>query len=168
MARTMNLTWGLLLVGLAVGCSQQLDDGLKPEAASQYIAGSEPAEAIPVGAARAEAKDGAEIALVGHIGGSTKPFVDGALAFTIVDPKVPYCAPDEGCPTPWDYCCTQNDVKDNIAMVKLVDESGSTVTGDARNVLGVKELSLVVAKGVAQRDEAGNLTLLAEKVYVRK
>jgi len=88
-------------------------------------------------------------------------------AFTIVDPKVPYCQPEEGCPTPWDYCCTQDQVKENIATVKIMDDSGQLVTGDARRVLGVKELSTVVVQGEAQRDDQGNLTIAASKVFVR-
>lgn len=38
---------------------------------------------------------------------------------------------------------------------------------DARKLLNVKELSTVVVKGEAQRDEAGNLTVLASGVYVK-
>ena len=74
---------------------------------------------------------------------------------------------DEGCPTPWDYCCTQDQVKDNIATVKLVDAEGKPVTDDARKLLGVKELSVVVAEGTARRDESGNLTVAATKIFVR-
>jgi hypothetical protein len=33
--------------------------------------------------------------------------------------------------------------------------------------LGAKELSTVVVKGKAKRDDAGNLTVLASGVYVR-
>jgi hypothetical protein len=93
--------------------------------------------------------------------------VDGLAAFTIVDTAVPYCAADEGCPTPWDYCCTQNQVKDNIATVKVVDDEGNPVADDARALLGVRELSTVVVKGKAQRDDQGNLTIAASEVYVR-
>jgi hypothetical protein len=136
-------------------------------AMSPYVAKTEPVGALPVGEARRTAKTNDEIALVGHIGGSAKPFVDGMAAFTIVDPKVAYCAPDEGCPTPWDYCCEQNEVKQNIAVVKIVDAKGKTVAQDAKKLLGVKELSLVVAQGIAQRDEQGNLTLMATHVYLK-
>ena len=134
---------------------------------SRYVVTSEPADAMPVGEARESVKDNQEVTLVGTIGGSTEPFVDGLSAFTIVDPKVPYCSPDEGCPTPWDYCCTQDQVKNNIATVKVVDESGSPVSGDARELLGVKELSTVVVEGIAERDDEGNLTVAATRVFVR-
>ncbi|MDZ4852452.1 MAG: hypothetical protein SGI77_24450 [Pirellulaceae bacterium] len=133
-----------------------------------YVTKTEPAGAIPVGEARSSAKSDEHVVLVGHIGGSAKPFVDGIAAFTVVDPKVPYCAAKEGCPTPWDYCCEQGQVKDNIALVQIVDDAGKTIAEDARKLLGVKELNLVVVSGKAQRDEAGNLTLLADKVFLKK
>ena len=52
-------------------------------------------------------------------------------------------------------------------MVKVVDENGSLVKADARELLKVKELTTVVVTGEAQRDDAGNLTLLASGVYVK-
>jgi hypothetical protein len=91
-----RITLGLLSLA-AVGC--QSKDGIvssagSPQANSSYLLNSEPAGAMPVGKARDESKDGEEITLVGRIGGSSKPFVEGLAAFTIVDPKVPYCPPD--------------------------------------------------------------------------
>ena len=38
---------------------------------------------------------------------------------------------------------------------------------DARKLLGVKELSTVVIQGKATRDDQGNLTVAATKVFVR-
>ncbi len=164
-----------MLVGvLAVfaGCSnsdvaQNSEPASSGPTDSRYVAESEPAGAMPVGEAREAVENEQAVTLVGTIGGSSEPFVDGLAAFTIVDPKVPYCSPDEGCPTPWDYCCTQDQVKGNIATVKVVDESGSPVSGDARSLLGVKELSTVVVEGKAKRDDQGNLTIAATKVFVR-
>ncbi len=165
------LNSALLVVALgAVGC-QSKDSGStaahENQASSVYLVTSEPTGAIPVGEARAKSGDGEEIVLVGRIGGSSKPFIDGLAAFTIVDPKVPHCAAGEGCPTPWDYCCETAAVKENIATVKIVDESGQPVTQSARDLLQVKELSTVVVKGKAKRDDQGNLTVAANQVFVR-
>lgn len=52
-------------------------------------------------------------------------------------------------------------------MVKIVDASGKPVATDARKLLGIKELQTVVVHGVAKRDESGNLTVLADGVFVR-
>jgi hypothetical protein len=165
----ITVSFACLTLGM-VGCgsSQTAQDSDSTTVDSRYVVQTEPEGAVAVGDARQSVEDEQMITLVGTIGGSSEPFVDGIAAFTIVDPKVPYCAPDEGCPTPWDYCCTQDQVKDNIATVKVVDEGGNPVVEDARGLLGVKELSTVVVKGKAKRDEQGNLTIAASKVFVRK
>lgn len=165
--------WMLVgLVTLSAGCSntevaQSPDQGASLATGSQYLTETEPAGAVAVGEARQSVAGEQAITLVGTIGGSSEPFVDGLAAFTIVDTKVPCCGVDEGCPTPWDYCCTQDQVKDNIATVKIVDEAGRTVADDARKLLGVKELSTVVVEGNALRDDQGNLTIAATHIFVR-
>ncbi len=165
---------GLSLL-LTSGCSDAPQDNgaankteaIAPDTGTQYLTSSEPATVMDVADARKSAKADEAVAIVGRIGGSGDPFVDGVAAFTVVDLKIAYCSADEGCPTPWDYCCTQNQVKDNIATVKLVDAEGKPVTDDARKLLGVKELSVVVAEGTARRDASGNLTVAATKIFVR-
>lgn len=167
----MKKVLSFVVLGLVLtGCGQSHDSGghtAESSLGTQYLADSEPTGALPVGQARESAKDEQAVTLVGTIGGSEQPFVDGLAAFTIVDPKVPYCAPDEGCPTPWDYCCTQDQVKTNIATVKVVDDAGKPVSTDARSLLNVKELATVVVQGTAHRDDQGNLTVAASKVFVR-
>jgi hypothetical protein len=168
---------GAIAISLSlIGCGQsdtasnvETADGSTPSAADAlYVVSEEPEGALPVGDARKSIKDKEEIVLEGRIGGSTKPFVDGIAAFTIVDTKVPYCSEDEGCPTPWDYCCEQNAVKDNIATVKLVDADGKPVMKDARQLLGIKELNTVIVKGIATRDDEGNLSVQADEVFVKE
>ena len=161
----------LLAMGCAclVGCGQAKDgspdtNSSAPNAA--YLLNSEPAGAVGVGEGRKSTDE--EVTIVGRIGGSAKPFVNGLAAFTIVDPKVPYCAPEEGCPTPWDYCCETNQLKDNSATITIVDDQGTPIAGDAKSLLGVKELSTVVVHGKAQRDNQGNLTVAARRVFVRQ
>lgn len=167
----MNSCVALLGVSLlAVGCSPSENGTTESKSAvvdSQYAAKSEPAGALPVGEARESVEDGQEVVLVGVVGGSSKPFIEGLAAFTVVDPNVPYCAAEEGCPTPWDYCCTQDQVKDNVATIKIVDGSGNAVTQDARELVNLKELSTVVVTGKASRDDQGNLTVAANQVFVR-
>ncbi len=163
----------IALVLLALGspgcesnvASNQLAGGA--QSSSSYLVQNEPADAVPVGVARKQSENGQEVTLFGIIGGSSKPFVEGLAAFTIVDPKVPYCADEEGCPTPWDYCCQTDAVKDNIATIKIVDDAGKPVRQSARDLLNVRELSTVVVKGKAKRDDQGNLTVAANQVFVR-
>ncbi len=170
------MTWKelLALLGFFTLCAAPAGCGQAPATSetsapdATYVAASEPAGAIPVGEARQSAADREPLVLVGRIGGSPKPFIDDMAVFTIVDPEVRSCVDEEGCPTPWDYCCTQDQVKENIATVKVVDSQGSPLATDARRLLGVKELNLVVVQGEARRDDAGNLSLLAGKVFVKE
>lgn len=160
------------LTAMASGCSDGNADGdaslaRSSSQPSEYLTDKEPTDGQPVGAARSTVEDGQTVTLVGTIGGSMEPFVEGLAAFTIVDPSVPYCAPDEGCPSPWDYCCTQDQVAENIATVMLVDSAGNPVEEDARELLGVQELATVTVRGTAERDAEGNLTIAANKVFVR-
>jgi hypothetical protein len=174
-----NETWkafaSLALAALAVGCGQTTTAPV-PQTTSTAPAASaagaevllheQPADAQPVGAVRESAEDGIEVTILGRIGGGENPWVDGRAAFTIVDPKIEPCKPGEGCPTPWDYCCSTDQLPQHRALIKVVDAAGGTVERDARQLLGVKELQTVVVKGIAKRDEAGNLTVLADRVFV--
>ncbi len=162
----------LLTVWLA-GCNQPNASPPKvaadtPSAApkSGLLLADQLVDAKPVGDVRESAEDGAEVAIVGRIGGDANPWVEGRAAFTIVDPKLEPCQPDEGCPTPWDYCCSTDLLPKNRALVKFVTAEGDTLEEDARKLLGVKELQTVVVKGKAKRDETGNLTVLAEGLFV--
>ena len=172
MKRIMALAFLGLAAGLLAGCGS--GDSASQTAASvapigkAYLLASEPADGKDVVAAREAAKDGEEVTVVGRIGGDTTPWVNGMAAFKIVDPAAKSCSdiPGDNCPTPWDYCC-ESDLGQKTALVKVVGADGKPVSTDARELLGVKELQTVVVTGKAKRDDAGNLTILAEKVYVR-
>ncbi|MDZ4688637.1 MAG: hypothetical protein SH850_26485 [Planctomycetaceae bacterium] len=170
-------TWtafvSLALAVVAVGCGQsatgpapQTTSATPSVASASVLLHEQPADAKPVADVRGSAEDGVDVTILGRIGGGANPWVDGRAAFTIVDPKVAPCHPSEGCPTPWDYCCSTDQLPKNSAMIKIVDTAGGTVEQDARQLLGVKELQTVVVKGKAKRDEAGNLTVLASGVFV--
>jgi hypothetical protein len=146
------------------GCGKSSSTGVD---GSSYLLTAEPSGALGVAAAKLDKTDEV-VTVVGRIGGSEKPFVEGIAAFTIVDPQIAPCGVDEGCPTPWDYCCAQDKMKDNLATVKVVDSKGSPITADAKQLLKIKELSTVVVQGKPQRDPEGNLTILASKVYVKE
>lgn len=168
---TLVITMIASLAGLA-GCGSTAtspsSDVPSAEGAAYRLA-EEPAAAKGVKEAKEASKDGEDVTLVGRIGGDTNPWIEGQAAFLIVDPALKPCneKDDDACPTPWDYCCDAGDLPANKAMVKVVDSSGKTVATDARKLLGLKELQTVVVQGKAKRDEAGNLTVLAEGVFVR-
>ncbi|TWT57288.1 hypothetical protein KOR42_06470 [Thalassoglobus neptunius] len=140
------------------------------EAGEQYFLTEEPADALDVIEAREATQSDEEVVVFGQIGGSHEPFVDGRAMFTVVDDSLESCneIPGDSCSTPWDYCCETPKLKGATALVKVVDENGDPIKTDARELLGVRELTSVIVKGNAQRDDAGNLTILASSIYVKK
>lgn len=164
-------------VSMFVGCTgnTSTDSPTTSESApaidgSLFLLTEEPDGASDVIAGREESADGDDVLLVGRIGGSANPWVEGRAAFTIVDGSLKACTdiPGDECPKPWDYCCETDKLASSTALIKVVDTDGSTVKADAKSLLDVQELSTVVVKGKAQRDDAGNLTVLATSVFVKK
>jgi hypothetical protein len=178
--RSMALLAGLAFVGYLVGCSQPTAErhdsatspsgGVAQGEGARFLLDQEPAGAAAVIQVREEAVDGDEITLVGRIGGSVNPWIAGRAAFSVVDESIKACSdiPGDGCPTPWDYCCQTHLLPTATALVKIVDEHGELVNADAPDLLNVTELSTVVVQGKAERDDAGNLAILARGVFVKK
>lgn len=162
---------------LAAGCAEEsstntstITDSAKPTIdGSKYLLSEEPTEVSTVIEARESSEDGADVVLVGRIGGSVNPWVEGRAAFSIVDPSLKACSdiPGDECKIPWDYCCETHKLPTSTALVKFVDEEGRALKSDARELLSLKELQTVVVRGKAKRDEAGNLTVLANGLFVR-
>jgi hypothetical protein len=134
-----------------------------------YLLEEEPKDAADVIATRKESKDQQEIVVVGRIGGRVNPWVKGAAAFSIVDCSLTPCNEIEGdtCKTPWDYCCEPNLSKGTLLVI-VTAKDGKVVKKDARQLLGVKELDTVTLVGKVKRDKAGNVSILASKLYVAK
>jgi hypothetical protein len=161
---------------LIIGCSRE-DTASTPgvsqtsssTAVKKYLLTAEPAGAKTVKEVRSEAKDGDEVVIVGHIGGEKKPWVEGRAVFWIVDSSIKPCPPEEGCPTPWDCCCTpKEELLKAMATIKVVDDQGRSIPVDARQLLSVKESQMIVVHGRANRDDKGNLVVLADGVFVRR
>jgi len=176
----MKSTWTaaivlLLAVGLA-GCqqgnskSQASGDAAPSAERGTFLLSEEPQGARHVIEAREATSDGEDVVVVGRIGGGTNPWIEGRAAFSIVDGSLKACSdiPGDQCPTPWDYCCATDKLPTSTALVKVVDDQGQLVQGDAKTLLNVEELATVVVKGKAQRDDEGNLTVLANGVFVKK
>ncbi len=137
------------------------------DAGDAYKLDEPPKDAQDVVAVRKEAKDKQDVVVVGRIGGRPNPWIKGAAAFSIVDRSLKPCNEIEGdtCKTPWDYCCESN-LPQATVLVMFMDEEGKIVKQDARELLGVKELDTLTIVGKAKRDKAGNVTVMASKVFV--
>lgn len=169
--QTMAMLGMCVAALVAVGCSQDgtaSSSGPSAEGA-KFLLNRAPGGALEVMAAKASAKDDDEVIVVGRIGGKVDPWVSGLAAFDLADNSLRACndIPGDECETPWDYCCDPNVDKGRV-QVQVVDDSGKVVKADARKLLGVKELDTIVVRGTAKVDEAGNLTVLATGIFVKK
>ena len=156
-----------------IGCSSEPASKENPStratpAGQKYLLADEPKGAQAVTEVGESSKDDQQVTVVGRIGGSAKPWIEGMAAFTIVDESLEPCAPDEGCPTPWDYCCSINSIPKAALMVQVVDEGGKPLQSDAREMLGLKELQTVVVQGRVQRDADDSIVVLADGIHVKK
>ncbi|MHB8864809.1 MAG: hypothetical protein ACYC6N_20570 [Pirellulaceae bacterium] len=180
--RLMSVAWvGLLFLGS--GCQKTADpDGGGPNAAgAAYLLNAEPEAAQSVVDARAlleEKKEPWDIVVVGRIDGLGQPTWDPErAAFMIADLSL---APEKGNQqaehdeTPQhdaDNCpfCKVKKKKElaGLALIQVVDSSGTTLAVDARQLLGLSEGQIVVVRGEGQVDSLGTLVVRARGIYVR-
>ena len=158
-------------VGWMSGCGDR--SAVSPTVAidvAPYLLSESPGDAEEVKSVHAASENERDVVIVGKIGGRSDPWIEGRAAFNIVDRSVKSCSdiPGDGCRTPWDYCCTQDDLSGATALVKVVGGDGRALSGDARKLFGVKELQTVIIKGTARKDQAGNLTVVASGLFLEK
>ncbi len=172
------------MIAFAVGCEKspsnasqssttgapKSGDAAAPALPATLFLATAPSEVQEVKAAKAALKQGDAVTVRGRIGGSVDPFVSGRAVFTIVDKSMPACSdnPDDGCETPWDYCCeTRADIVAHAATVQVVDAAGQPLKIDVKDASGLKPLTEVIIVGtVAHRDDAGNFVINASGVFV--
>ena len=167
----------LLSLPVAVGCGAAGESSVKAAHAapvsidgSKFLLDEEPEDAVGVIEAREEAADGQSIVLVGRIGGSTNPWIEGRAAFMLLDASMNVVAEgedsEEGEICTGDCCATER--LNCTTLVKVVDAEGKLVAVDSRELLGLKESDMVVIAGKAKKDDSGNFVMLASGVYVRR
>jgi len=108
---------------------------------------------------------GEEVVVEGRISNVVKGFA----TFNLVDAELYYCgkgqAADE-CKTPWDYCCV--DAGERAAATLSVDARGADGKVLAGALPGLRLLDLVVVKGRLEKDDHGNVTVVATGWFTRE
>ena len=116
MKRQVSVGVYLILSVLLMACSRQSTDVPPATTAytdtelaaerSRFLLQDEPQGASGVIDVRADASDQDSVVIVGRIGGSANPWVEGRAAFSIVDLSLKSCLEcgSMDCPKPWDYC----------------------------------------------------------------
>lgn len=170
----LTLLSAAVSLAAVVGCGQAPESPPTAKASvtfdgAQFKLSDEPEGAVGVIAAREDAEDGAPLVLVGRVGGSAKPWVEGRAAFTLLDASMSIVAEGEDSGEAevcmGDCCATER--LSCTTLVKVVDEQGKLVPIDSRELLGLKESDMVVVTGTTKKDQSGNFTMLANGVYVR-
>ncbi len=137
---------------------------------SKYLLSEEPDGAIGVIETRKTAANGEPVVVVGRIGGATNPWIEGRAAFMLLDASMMIVA-DGTESTEGEICmdeCCATERSGSTTLVKIVDENGKVLAVDARQLLGVAADDMVVVRGSASKDDAGNFVVLAQGVHVRR
>ncbi|MFP6769028.1 MAG: hypothetical protein VB859_12705 [Planctomycetaceae bacterium] len=163
---------GLIMLALLPGCGDEVPapGGSVPIDVSKYLLPEVPEGARSVKAIYESSTDKQDVVIEGKIGGRVDPWVEGRAAFEIVDVSLKSCSdiPGDDCPTPWDYCCVQDELSGARALVKVVGADGKPLAGGAKKLFKIRELQTVVVRGTVRRDDKGNLTVLAHGLFVRE
>lgn len=166
------LTFSLLGLTLALAaCSDKSEPVARsaPLPPGLFLA-TEPAGARDVKDIKPGAKVGEAVTLIGRIGGSTEPFVEGRALFTMVDQRVKACGEGtamDSCETPWDYCCEPRDqLTLNMATVRIVGPDGQPLKTGLKDVQGLNHLVKVAVVGTVAEATGENLVVNASGLYV--
>ncbi|MHB8973355.1 MAG: hypothetical protein ACYC3X_24620 [Pirellulaceae bacterium] len=165
------------------GCQQSSDKdrGATSAAAAAYLLPAEPEAAQSVVDIRAlleEKKEPTDVVVVGRIGGLGQATWDPEQAvFMIADLSLAPAQGAEGakhdetpkhdaenCP----FCrATQKKELAGLALIQLVDRSGSIPAVDVRELLGLSEGQAIVVRGEGQVDKLGTVIVRANGIYVK-
>ncbi len=147
-------------------------DGAKPggnaDAVKPYVLAAEPTNSIEVEAARATAKAGESVVVHGRV----QEVVEGRAAFMLVDASMKACNEKAGaadsCTTPWDFCCDDpTELAKKLVSVEVRGNTNSPLTASLLGNFGFDHLKHVVVKGKVETDAKGNVTIVADGIYVR-
>jgi hypothetical protein len=161
-----RFVWFPVLVVAACGGEPAGED---PAAAGPAAAAAAPAvaklvlPASPAGAVSVLDAKAAGPKEQGVVTGRVAYVVPGYAAFTLMDLSLPYCGEknkEDGCKSPWDYCCETKDTRTEHALV--VEARGEDGKPLATPVLpDLRLLDRVTVAGRLVKDEHGNHVLLA-------
>jgi hypothetical protein len=176
MTRTKTiLGLALALALLSAGaCSKKAATGGSTAASASklpehFYLEAAPAGAKPVGEVKATAKTGDPVVVTGRVGGGTDVFVEGVAVFKLVDASLKPCnedGPEDHCATPWDYCCVAPETLKGNTLTVEVAEGDQPIRENVRGFHHLDHLRTVTVKGVARKDAAGNVAVVASGVHV--
>lgn len=121
----------------------------------------------PVIEAKKGVQPGDEIVVRGRVGGAKRPFVNNRAIFRIVGEGPMACTEDEGCPTPWDFCCVPRDeLRQHAATIQVSNESGGPLRTAIKGRGGIEELTDLTIVGSVVTANRNALVVRATGIYV--
>jgi hypothetical protein len=166
MMRTIRLVIATCLLSLA-GCTGQSQHA---QLGQRFLLADEPSGAMGVLDYRETPPETADVTLVGRIGFAGLQWSSHSAMFELrdlsesIEDAASHVCHDENCP----FCKGKNGPDQSRAIVALVGDDGQVPPIDARKLLPLAEGQTVVVSGRAEVDEAGQLTVLARGLYVRR
>lgn len=161
---------GVLLLSCAsLGCSDSSADISKTVSTAhpEFQLSQEPSDPLEVLDAKERAQDGEPIVVVGRLGGGVEAWIEGRAAFLLADTRIlPACEVDEQCEDGCKSC--SEEMMAACTMVKFLDGDGKVLPVDARTLLGLKDQEIVVVQGTAKRDQAGNVSIAGNGIFIRR
>ena len=107
-----------------------------------------------------------EVVVVGRVGGGKSAFTENRAMFTLVDSELDPCPDEEGCPTPWDYCCYDPRDIHHASVTVEVHEGGRMMKVGVKDDHGLDHLKTVTVKGTLTKDDSDNYILVASGIHV--
>ena len=153
-----------LLLGSCGGAAEPETTG--PSQLDAFWSQDSPSGAREVLDIRSNAGAGDQIVVTGRI----QDFVDGRAFIKMTDSALKSCVdlngPDCGCPTPWDYCCEDPaKFKAGIIGVAFHDEGGRLLREGLKGFNGLNHLQTITVTGTVNKDDEGNVTVVATALH---
>lgn len=160
----------LVAVTLLSGCGESLDPkiaALRDKALSTTaLEGLKPIPDVRKALKSDELKVNSKFVVRARINaGDFPPFVDGMAAFVITD-ATGHDGDESHNPHECPFC--KRDINNVIAQVQFVDDAGTMIQKDARELFGLKEFDLVEVEGTGSFDDADMLMIKASRIYVKR
>ncbi len=147
------------------GTNKKTAEAALPEA---LFVSAAPSQSTGVKKIRSTAKVGDTVVVRGIIGGRKKAFLEDRAVMLLTDATLSPCPPEEGCPTPWDFCCeTKDTLLANTLTVQVVDAKGSPLKLSLDGSHGLAGTKTVVVEGLVSSTEGG-VVIDATKIHLEK
>ncbi|MEQ8765956.1 MAG: hypothetical protein RL885_18705 [Planctomycetota bacterium] len=162
--RTLTLIALLALTGCSGGSDSE--GPTTPPLAESYWAADAPKSALSPLEAREKGTEGTV-----WIHGKVGELASNRAQFQLVDPSYEACSEneDDTCATPWDFCCYSPEERARgSVIVQFRDSEGKLLQRDLQGFHGFDHLRQAWVRGKPERDDAGNLILVAEAIHVKE